>query len=308
MRAVREAQVVVVVGHTGCGKTTQLPQMLHDVAHWEGKGAGGARMIVCTQPRRVAALSVARRVAEERGERVGVGVGYAVRFEEASSRSTRIKYVTDGLLLRELLAAPTLPEYAAVVMDEAHERSLNSDILLSLLRHLLLRRPELRLVVTSATLDAGKFARFFGGAPVFEVAGRMFPVEIEHAGAHVDDFIRAAVRTALREHVAVGVQGGDVLVFMPGQEEVEATCFFLKERAALLNASGVTVPPFEVLPIFGALPADAQARIFATSSDSRKIVVATNIAETSLTVPGVTVVIDSGASPCPLLPLPRFRT
>ena len=134
MRAVREAQVVVVVGHTGCGKTTQLPQMLHDVAHWEGKGAGGARMIVCTQPRRVAALSVARRVAEERGERVGVGVGYAVRFEEASSRSTRIKYVTDGLLLRELLAAPTLPEYAAVVMDEAHERSLNSDILLSLLR------------------------------------------------------------------------------------------------------------------------------------------------------------------------------
>lgn len=197
VRAVRDHQVVVVVGETGSGKTTQLPQYLLD----EGLAAHG--LVGCTQPRRVAAMSVAKRVAQERGGALGDEVGYAIRFEDCTSRATRIKYLTDGVLLRESLRSADLEEYAAVVMDEAHERSLHTDVLFGLLREVCGRRSDLKLVVTSATLDAGKFSAFFGGAPVFRVPGRTFPVEVIFSSAACEDYLESVVKQVFSRFLTV---------------------------------------------------------------------------------------------------------
>jgi pre-mRNA-splicing factor ATP-dependent RNA helicase DHX38/PRP16 len=284
MQVLRDNQIVVLVGETGSGKTTQLTQYLHEA------GFGEWGVIGCTQPRRVAAMSVAKRVSEEAGCQLGELVGYSIRFEDVTSRSTRIKYMTDGVLLRESLKEPDLDQYSAIVMDEAHERSLHTDILFGTLRKVVARRRDLRLIVTSATLDSEKFAHFFGNVPVFKVPGRTFPVDTLFAKAPTDDYVEAAVKQVLAIHLSH--PPGDMMVFMTGQEDIQATCVLIAERLAEL---GGEVPPLAILPIYSQLPADLQARIFQRAEDGmRKCIVATNIAETSLTVDGILYVVDTG--------------
>ena len=227
LSVVRDNSVVVLVGETGSGKTTQLTQYLHE----EGYTQYG--LVGCTQPRRVAAMSVAKRVADEMGVEVGAQVGYTIRFEDATSDQTVIKYMTDGVLLRESLVEGDLDKYAAIVMDEAHERSLHTDILFGILKGVVSRRRDLRLIVTSATLDADKFAAFFGSVPVFVVPGRTFPVEIFWSKTPVEDYVDAAVKQAMQIHVSH--PPGDVLIFMTGQEEIETTCAVLAERVTAIG-------------------------------------------------------------------------
>ncbi|KAK6744301.1 hypothetical protein RB195_011168 [Necator americanus] len=284
MTVVRENNVVIIVGETGSGKTTQLAQYLLE------DGFGDTGIIGCTQPRRVAAMSVAKRVADEMGVELGQEVGYAIRFEDCTSEKTVIKYMTDGILLRECLGDGDLDQYSAIIMDEAHERSLNTDVLFGLLRDVVARRTDLRLIVTSATMDADKFANFFGGScPTFTIPGRTFPVEIFHARAPVEDYVDAAVKQAITVHL--GGMEGDILIFMPGQEDIEVTCELMKTRLGELDEA----PPLAVLPIYSQLPSDLQAKIFQRAPGGmRKCIVATNIAETSLTVDGILFVIDPG--------------
>jgi pre-mRNA-splicing factor ATP-dependent RNA helicase DHX38/PRP16 len=286
-------QVVVVIGETGSGKTTQLAQYLLE----EGYCSQGG-MVGCTQPRRVAAVSVAKRVAEEMGVEVGGRVGYSIRFEDVTSPATQIKFMTDGVLLRETLRDSDLDGYSAVIMDEAHERSLNTDVLFGILRGVVARRRDFKLIVTSATLESKKFSDFFGGAPEFRIPGRTFPVTKHYAKCVPEDYVDAAVRAALSIHLSNPPGSGDILVFMTGQEDIEATCECLVERVeGLASTSRDPIPPLLVLPMYSLLPADLQARIFQRSSNgSRKVIVATNIAETSLTVDGVAFVVDPGLS------------
>ena len=284
LRAIAENQVIVVVGETGSGKTTQLTQYLYE----DGHARIGA--IACTQPRRVAAMSVAKRVSEEMDCELGGLVGYAIRFEDCTSAETKIKYMTDGVLLRECLREPDADHYAAIIIDEAHERSLQTDILLGILREIVSRRRDLRVIVTSATMDAQKFSSFFGDAPVFTIPGRTYPVSINFASGVNEDYVDACVKQALSVHVAY--PSGDILIFMTGQEDIEATCEAIKDRMATHLQEA---PPLDILPIYSQLPADLQAKIFEPSEDGRrKCIVATNIAETSLTVDGIVYVIDSG--------------
>ncbi|PFH37997.1 helicase associated domain (ha2) protein [Besnoitia besnoiti] len=404
LEIVREHQIVVVVGETGSGKTTQLTQYLFEAGYCSppslepkprptesllrltrstpfaqpmkrrrtARGEAGAEeeesdatgnplaagdapaatagvaqaitLIGCTQPRRVAAVSVAKRVADEVGTELGDEVGYAIRFEDCTSARTRIKYMTDGVLLRESLSDADLDKYAAVIMDEAHERSLNTDVLFGILKGVVSRRRDFRLIVTSATMDSDRFSAFFGGAVVFHIPGRTFPVDVEFARSLPDDYVDAAVQKCLAVHCstpwkkksgsagkasaeseggpggagagakadggdgagakagAKGVgggasqdddseeNGGDILIFMTGQDDIEVTCLLLAER---LGQLGDKAPPLTILPIYSQLPADLQARIF-QQSPFRKVIVATNIAETSLTVDGIKYVIDPG--------------
>eukprot|EP00930_Biecheleria_cincta_P019567 TRINITY_DN14899_c0_g1_i1.p1 TRINITY_DN14899_c0_g1~~TRINITY_DN14899_c0_g1_i1.p1 ORF type:complete len:1338 (+),score=296.71 TRINITY_DN14899_c0_g1_i1:51-4064(+) len=278
----REHQILVCVGETGSGKTTQLTQYLHEAGYTVNGQIG------CTQPRRVAAVSVAKRVADEMGCELGTKVGYSIRFEDCTNDTTMIKYMTDGVLLRETLFEPDLDRYCAIIMDEAHERSLNTDVLFGVLRSVVGRRHDFKLIITSATMDADKFAAFFGHVPVFTIPGRTFPVETFYARTTAQDYVDAAVQQAIAIHV--GQDAGDVLIFMTGQEDIEATCVLLADR---ISQVGEDVPACTILPIYSQLPSDMQAKIF-ESSDKRKIIVATNIAETSLTVDGIKYVIDTG--------------
>lgn len=283
MRLVKEHQIVVIVGETGSGKTTQLTQYLHE----DGYTTYG--MVGCTQPRRVAAMSVARRVADEMGVPLGDEVGYAIRFEDCTNSKTLIKYMTDGILLRESLRESDLDPYSAIIMDEAHERSLNTDVLFGLLREIVSRRNDLKLIITSATMDAEKFSQFFGDCPTFHIPGRTFPVDIQFSKAPVMDYVDAAVKQSIQVHL--GAPEGDILIFMTGQEDIEVTCELIAERLGNLEEA----PPLSVLPIYSQLPSDLQAKIFKKAENGiRKCVVATNIAETSLTVDGIRYVIDAG--------------
>ncbi|KAL5198300.1 hypothetical protein ABZP36_001812 [Zizania latifolia] len=288
LQVVRENQVVVVVGETGSGKTTQLTQYLHE----DGYTTTG--VVGCTQPRRVAAMSVAKRVSEEMETELGDRVGYAIRFEDMTSSNTIIKYMTDGVLLRETLKDGDLDKYRVIVMDEAHERSLNTDVLFGILKKVVARRRDFKLIVTSATLNADKFSKFFGGVPVFNIPGRTFPVNIMFSKTPCEDYVEAAVKQAMTIHITSGA--GDILIFMTGQEEIEATCYALAERMEqLISSSTKTVPKLSILPIYSQLPADLQAKIFQKAEEgTRKCIVATNIAETSLTVDGIFYVIDTG--------------
>jgi len=200
---VRENQVTVIVGETGSGKTTQLTQYLHEA------GYSDFGMIGCTQPRRVAAMSVAKRVSEEMGVKLGQQVGYAIRFEDLTSETTVIKYMTDGVLLRESLREPDLDEYSALIMDEAHERSLHTDVLFGILKKIILRRRDLKLIVTSATLNADRFSEFFGGVPVFRIPGRTFPVEKYYSKSPCEDYVDAAVKQVMTIHLSF--PAGDIL-------------------------------------------------------------------------------------------------
>lgn len=285
LRVIRDNQVVIVVGETGSGKTTQLTQFLFE------DGYGNVGMIGCTQPRRVAAMSVAKRVAEEMEVKLGSTVGYAIRFEDCTSQETIIKYMTDGVLLRESLNESDLDKYSCVIMDEAHERALNTDVLMGLFKKILQRRRDLKLIVTSATMNSKRFSDFYGGAPEFFIPGRTFPVDVMFHRSPVEDYVDQAVQQVLSIHVSKGP--GDILVFMTGQEDIEATCELVQERLNALNDP----PKLSILPIYSQMPADLQAKIFDRAAPGvRKCIVATNIAETSLTVDGIMYVVDSGYS------------
>jgi len=299
LNVIRENSCVVIVGETGSGKTTQLTQYLME------EGYGNYGLIGCTQPRRVAAMSVAKRVSEEvAGCVVGKGgknhkekyklggtVGYAIRFEDCTTDHTVIKYMTDGVLLRESLNDSDLNKYSAIVMDEAHERSLNSDVLLGVMRKVMAKRTDLKLIVTSATLSSDTFSNYFGGVPVFRIPGRTFPVETYFAKSVQEDYVMAAVKQALQIHF--NSPPGDILIFMTGQEDIEGTCQVIAEK--MENIGDANSPPLLVLPMYSQLQANLQAKIFeAAPKGIRKVIVSTNVAETSLTVDGIRYVIDSG--------------
>jgi len=299
LNVIRENAIVIVVGETGSGKTTQLCQYLMEEGYCE------YGLVGCTQPRRVAAMSVAKRVSEEvvagvkeKGKRaisaerddLGGTVGYAIRFEDCTSDHTLIKYMTDGVLLRESLNDPDLNKYSALVMDEAHERSLNTDVLFGVLRQVAARRSDLKLIVTSATLSADVFSDYFGGVPIFRIPGRTFPVDTYYAKSVQEDYVMAAVKQTLQIHF--NSPPGDILIFMTGQEDIEGTCQVLAEKMEKLGQDSA---PLLVLPMYSQLPADLQAKIFEAAPEGiRKCIVSTNVAETSLTVDGIRYVIDSG--------------
>lgn len=222
LKVVRDNQVVIIVGETGSGKTTQLTQYLHE------DGYTNYGKISCTQPRRVAAMSVAKRVAEEMGCELGDTVGYTIRFEDQTSEKTVIRYMTDGILLRESMSSPDLDQYSAIIMDEAHERALNTDVLMGLLKKLLARRRDLKLIVTSATMNADRFSQFFGNAPCFFIPGRTFPVDTLFSKTSCEDYVDSAVKQTLAIHLSQ--PAGDILIFMTGQEDIEATCSALAGR------------------------------------------------------------------------------
>ncbi|KAJ3537360.1 hypothetical protein NM208_g6345 [Fusarium decemcellulare] len=282
--AVRQNQILIVVGETGSGKTTQLTQYLAEA------GFTNNGIIGCTQPRRVAAVSVAKRVADEVGCKLGDTVGYSIRFEDCTSQATKIKYMTDGMLEREILLDPNLERYSVVMLDEAHERTIPTDILFALLKKTLRKRSDLKVIVTSATLNAEKFSSYFNDAPIFTIPGRTFPVEILYSREPEPDYLDAALVTIMQIHLTEAT--GDILLFLTGQDEIDTSCEVLYER---MKALGPNVPELIVLPIYSALPSEMQSRIFEpTPSGSRKVILATNIAETSITIDGIYYVVDPG--------------
>lgn len=284
LEAVAQNQLLIVVGDTGSGKTTQLTQYLA-----EG-GYANNGMIGCTQPRRVAAMSVAKRVSEEVGCELGREVGYSIRFEDRTSPDTKIKYMTDGMLQREILLDPDLKRYTVIMLDEAHERTIATDVLFGLLKKTLKRRPDLKLIVTSATLDADKFSEYFNQCPIFSIPGRTFPVEIMYSREPEEDYLDAALTTVMQIHLTE--PPGDILLFLTGQEEIDTSCEVLYER---MKALGPSVPDLLVLPVYSALPSEMQSKIFDPAPPgSRKVVIATNIAETSITIDHIYYVIDPG--------------
>lgn len=286
--------VVVLEGQTGSGKTTQVPQFLVEAGFCQR-----GMKVCCTQPRRVAAMSVAKRVAEEMDVRLGEQVGYSIRFEDRTSKQTVLKYLTDGMLLREAMNDNTLSAYSAIVLDEAHERTLSTDVLMGLLKGILKKRKELRVVVMSATMDAVKFQDYFDGAPLLSVPGRMFPVDIFYSPQPEDDYVEAAIRTVVQ--ICREEPAGDVLLFLTGEEEIEESCRRIEEE---LGGGERAYGPVTVLPLYGSLPPERQQRVFEPAPKSlyhggpagRKVICATNIAETSLTIDGVVYVVDTGFS------------
>lgn len=330
---VRKHDTLVVVGETGSGKTTQLPQFLFSAGFCHS-----GKIIGITQPRRVAAITVATRVAEEASVQLGEEVGYTIRFEDATSRATRIKYMTDGMLLREALLDPLLCKYSIIIVDEAHERTVHTDVLLGLLKDVQKRRSlsvakqdeeiamenenskemaqeseenlnehgssfskcyrvsqytkldPLKLVIMSATLDARGFSEYFGGAKAVYIQGRQYPVEIMYTYTAEPDYLDAALVTVFQIHMEEA--SGDILVFLTGQEEIESMERLLRERAAHLPEG---IQKISVVSIYAALPSEQQMQVFKPASVGyRKVILATNIAETSVTIPGIRYVIDPG--------------
>ncbi|KAJ7796641.1 P-loop containing nucleoside triphosphate hydrolase protein [Mycena olivaceomarginata] len=285
-------QIIIVVGETGSGKTTQIPQFIvySDLPHTKGK------IIACAQPRRVAAVSVAERVADEMDVELGRHVGYSIRFENMTEPGTTLlQYMTDGMLLSEVMNDPNLERYSAIILDEAHERSLATDILMGLLKALAKKRADLKIIVMSATLDALKFQKYFSvrsneAAPLFKVHGRTFPIEIFYTQEPEPDYVEAAIRTVLMIHRAEAP--GDVLLFLTEEEEIEAD--------DLIDQDPDAVGPLTCIPLYSSLPPQQQQHIFDPAPPprtkggplGRKIVVSTNVAETSLTVDGIVYVVD----------------
>ncbi|KAI9679273.1 MAG: DEAH-box ATP-dependent RNA helicase prp22 [Caeruleum heppii] len=284
IEAVKAHQLLIVVGDTGSGKTTQLTQYLAEA------GFANEGMIGCTQPRRVAAMSVAKRVSEEVGCRLGQEVGYTIRFEDCTSPETKIKYMTDGMLQREVLLDPNLARYSVIMLDEAHERTIATDVLFGLLKKTVKRRPDLKILITSATLDADKFSEYFNECPILSIPGRTYPVEIMYSREPESDYLDAALVTVMQIHLTE--PPGDILLFLTGQEEIDTSCEILYER---MKALGKNVPELIILPVYSALPSEMQSKIFEPAPPgSRKVVIATNIAETSITIDGIYYVIDPG--------------
>ncbi|RYP50802.1 hypothetical protein DL768_003720 [Monosporascus sp. mg162] len=295
--------VTIVVGQTGSGKTTQIPQYLEH-AGWCPDG----KIIGVTQPRRVAATTVAIRVAEEYGCDLGKEVGYSIRFEDLTSAATRIKFLTDGLLIREALVDPLLSRYAVIMVDEAHERSISTDILLGLLRKIRKRRPELRIIISSATLQAEEFVRFFsdqsddGGsqqsaengnsqtATIISLEGRTYPIDVLYLESPTEDYVEKAVSTVFEIHTKE--LEGDILVFLTGREEIDAAVQAVAERSLQLRPGSQSISP---LPLYAGLSTEQQMYVFdAPPENTRKVIFSTNIAEASVTIEGIVYVIDSG--------------
>ncbi|KAI4479840.1 hypothetical protein M0802_014330 [Mischocyttarus mexicanus] len=284
VKAVTDNQILIVIGETGSGKTTQITQYLAE------SGFNARGKIGCTQPRRISAMSVAKRVAEEFGCRLGQEVGYTIRFEDCTSPETSIKYMTDGMLLRECLMDLDLKTYSVIMLDEAHERTIHTDVLFGLLKQAVGKRPDLKLIVTSATLDAVKFSQYFFEAPIFTIPGRTFEVEVMYTKEPETDYLDAALITVMQIHLRE--PPGDILLFLTGQEEIDTACEILYER---MKSLGPDVPELIILPVYSALPSEMQTRIFEPAPPgSRKVVIATNIAETSLTIDGIYYVVDPG--------------
>ena len=282
VQAIRRNPVVIISGETGCGKSTQIPKMCLEA------GRGVAGMIACTQPRRIAAVTIANRIAEELREPLGRTVGYKIRFQDRTPREAYIKIMTDGMLLAETQSDHQLLEYDTLIIDEAHERSLNIDFLLGLTRTLLPARPELKVIITSATLDTEKFVEAFNSPPVIHVGGRLYPVDVEYMPPESfsrdmdeSDYVETAVRAA--ERLKSRRQPGDLLIFMPTEQDILETC----ERLEGKHYAGTAI-----LPLYARLPAQEQGRVYSVTGP--KIVVATNVAETSLTIPGIRYVVDTG--------------
>ncbi|KAK2787013.1 hypothetical protein FQN52_007455 [Onygenales sp. PD_12] len=292
--------VTIVVGQTGSGKTTQLPQFL-DQAGWCSDG----KIIAVTQPRRVAATTVATRVAEEMRCRLGEEVGYSIRFEDVTSASTRIKFLTDGLLLREALVDPLLSRYSVIMVDEAHERSISTDVLLGVLKKIRKRRPELRIVVSSATLQAEEFLRFFAGdefdpeneselggsiGRIITLEGRMYPVDCLFLETPAEDYVERAIKTVFDIHTRE--PDGDILLFLTGREEMDTAIERISERATNLHAKAQALIP---LPLYAGLTTEQQLYVLEPApKKTRKVIVSTNIAEASVTIEGIVYVIDCG--------------
>ncbi|KAI4372026.1 hypothetical protein MLD38_010313 [Melastoma candidum] len=295
----RSNQTLILVGETGSGKTTQIPQFVLEAVSLETSDKRQKMMVACTQPRRVAAMSVSRRVAEEMDVTIGEEVGYSIRFEDCSSARTVLKYLTDGMLLREAMTDPLLERYKVIILDEAHERTLATDVLFGLLKEVLRNRPDLKLVVMSATLEAEKFQGYFNGAPLMKVPGRLHAVEIFYTQEPERDYLEAAIRTIVQIHMCE--PPGDILVFLTGEEEIEDACRKITKE---IGNMGDQVGPIKAVPLYSTLPPVMQQKIFEPAPPpltedgppGRKIVVATNIAETSLTIDGIVYVIDPGFS------------
>ncbi|EPS31820.1 hypothetical protein PDE_06778 [Penicillium oxalicum 114-2] len=294
-------QVTIVVGQTGSGKTTQLPQYL-DQGGWCANG----KAIAVTQPRRVAATTVATRVAEEMRCKIGEDVGYSIRFEDVTSAATRIKFLTDGMLLREALVDPLLSRYSVIMVDEAHERSLSTDILLGILKKIMKKRPELRIIISSATLQAEDFLRFFAGdeynpdakpadlggkmGRIISLEGRMYPVDTLFLESPAEDYVERAAKTVFDIHTQEAE--GDILLFLTGREEIDRAIQLISERAAYLNPKA---PSLLTLPLYAGLTTDQQMYVFEPAPENtRKVIVSTNIAEASVTIDGIVYVIDCG--------------
>ncbi|KAN0128993.1 P-loop containing nucleoside triphosphate hydrolase protein [Lactarius tabidus] len=296
-------QIVVIVGQTGTGKTTQIPQFVvySDMPQTENK------IVACTQPRRVAAMSIAKRVADEMDVQFGKQVGYSIRFEDMTEPGTTfLKYMTDGMLLREAMNDPDLQRYSTIILDEAHERTLATDILMGLLKALVKRRKDLKIIIMSATMDALKFQKYFKidePVPLLKIHGRAHPVEIFYTQEPEPDYVEAAIRTVLTIHRAE--EPGDILLFLTGEEEIEDACRKIKIDADDLIAQDPdTVGPLSCIPLYSSLPPQQQQRIFDPAPSprdpggplGRKVIVSTNIAETSLTIDGIVYVVDPGFS------------
>ena len=288
LHAVREHQVLIVIGETGSGKTTQLPKFLYDA----GFSTNG--LIGCTQPRRAAVTSIASRVSEEMGSELGVCVGYSMRFEEKTSDATRIKYMTDGVLRRECVKASSnyLAKYSVIILDEAHERTLDTDLLLGYMHAVLSVRRDFRLIITSATIQSSLFLNFFPGAHRLRIPGRSHNVEVIHSPVNVTDYVEQAISLAIDIHKKEEMPG-DILIFMTGQEDVLCTTHTIRQR--LHDYLPKLSESLVILPVYALLSSKEQAEIFrSTPPGKRKCIVATNIAETSLTIDGVKFVIDCG--------------
>lgn len=290
VQTVRDNQFVVIVGETGSGKTTQIVQYLYEDGLNVDQSTGKSKIIACTQPRRVAAESVAKRVAEEVGTNLGDIVGYTIRFIDKTGPNTKIKYMTDGMLEREALNDSEMSRYSIIMLDEAHERTIATDVLFALLKKAAAKNPNLKIIVTSATLDSNKFSNYFNKCPILKIPGRTYPVEILYTREPEMDYFAAVLDSVIQIHISE--PRGDILVFLTGQDEIDTCCEALYGRMKLL---GDTVSELLILPIYSSLPSEMQSKIFEpTPEGSRKVIVATNIAETSITIDGIYYVIDPG--------------
>lgn len=287
LNELKKNNVLIVIGETGSGKTTQITQYLYETGYCRyGK-------IGCTQPRRVAAMSVAKRVAEEFGCKLGDEVGYSIRFEDCSNEKTIIKYMTDGMLLREALIDNYFSSYSVIMLDEAHERTINTDILFGLLKIALQKRNDLKVIITSATLDADKFSQFFDNAKIFRIPGRTYHVDIFYTKEPETDYFEAALEAVIKIHIQEPI--GDILLFLTGQEEIDSAVQILTER--MKSIKNKVKFDLLILPVYSSLPSEMQTKIFEIPKEGiRKCVIATNIAEASLTIDGIYYVIDPGFS------------
>ncbi|KAG0170801.1 DEAH-box ATP-dependent RNA helicase prp22 [Apophysomyces sp. BC1034] len=298
--AIREYNILVIIGETGSGKTTQIPQYILE-------GIPELKKIGVTQPRRIAAITVAKRVSEEQDVHLGSTVGYTIRFDDRTGPSTQLKYMTDGVLLREATQDPYLTQYSVVIIDEAHERTLETDVLFGLLKKTHRLRPDLKILVMSATLDVEKFSDFFDECPIFEIPGRTYPVEIiyhkdaQRLSSLKSSFVDQAVDVAWEIHTKEAA--GDVLIFLTGQNDIERACRAFEERAAALDyrrqvrfyEDGQGVRDVAIYPLYASLETYDQKAVFELPQNGvRKVVFATNVAQTSVTIPGIRYVVDSG--------------